>query len=70
MEGSDRLFRVARVLARAIDLFDGDREAALEWLTKPQRALGDAVPLDLAATELGAHEVEALALRLEHGVFS
>jgi putative toxin-antitoxin system antitoxin component (TIGR02293 family) len=67
---SDHLLRAARVFSRAIDLFEGDREAALEWLSEPQPAFGGAIPLDLAATELGAREVEALALRLEHGVFS
>jgi len=69
-EESDRLLRAARVFYRAIDLFEGDRDAALDWLTDPQAAFGGAIPLDLAATELGAREVEALALRLEHGVFS
>ena len=69
-EESDRLLRAARVFSRAIDLFNGDREAALGWLTQPVLAFGGAVPLDLATTELGAREVEALVLRLEHGVFS
>ena len=70
MEESDRLLRAARVFSRAADLFEGDRDAALKWLTDPQPAFGGAVPLDLAVTELGAREVEALVLRLEHGVFS
>jgi putative toxin-antitoxin system antitoxin component (TIGR02293 family) len=69
-EESDRLLRAARVFARAIDLFEGDREAALEWLSEPQTALGGAVPLDFARSEVGAREVESLALRLEHGVYS
>lgn len=70
MEESDRLLRAARVFSGAIDLFAGDREAALDWLTEPQMAFGGALPLDLAVTELGAREVEALVIRLEHGVFS
>ncbi len=69
-EESDRLLRAARVFSRAIDLFEGDHQAALEWLTKPQPAFGGSVPLELATTELGAREVEALIFRLEHGVFS
>jgi putative toxin-antitoxin system antitoxin component (TIGR02293 family) len=67
---SDRLLRAARVFGRALDLFDGDRDAALEWLSEPQIALGGSVPLDVARTEVGAHEVELLALRIEHGVYS
>ena len=65
---SDRLFRAARVFARALDLFEGDRDAARSWLMEPQRALGGCVPLELAATDVGTREVENLIGRLEHGV--
>ena len=67
---SDRLLRAARVLDRAIALFDGDRKAALEWLGSPLRALGGESPLDVATTDLGARQVENLIGRLEHGVYS
>ena len=67
---SDRLLRVSRIFARAIELFEGDDKAARHWLSAPQRALGGTVPLALAKTELGALEVERLIGRLEHGVFS
>jgi putative toxin-antitoxin system antitoxin component (TIGR02293 family) len=69
-EESDRLLRVARVFGKALELFEGDPESAREWLSSPQPALGGAVPLDMARTDIGAREVEALAGRLEHGVFS
>ncbi|HUE83268.1 MAG TPA: antitoxin Xre/MbcA/ParS toxin-binding domain-containing protein [Pyrinomonadaceae bacterium] len=67
---SDRLLRVSRVFAKAIELFEGDHRAAVRWLSEPQRALGGAVPLTLAKSELGALEVERLIGRMEHGVFS
>lgn len=67
-EESDRLFRAARVFARALDLFEGDRGAARTWLMQPQRALAGKVPLELATTDVGAREVENLIGRLEHGV--
>jgi putative toxin-antitoxin system antitoxin component (TIGR02293 family) len=67
---SDRLLRVSRVFARAIELFEGDHRAAGRWLSVPQRALGGVVPLRMAKTELGTLEVERLIGRLEHGVFS
>jgi len=67
---SDRLLRAARVVASALSLFDGDRDAALEWLSKPQLALGGAIPFEMAQTEIGAREVETLTYRLEHGVYS
>ena len=69
-EESDRLLRVSRVFGKALELFEGDPRSAREWLSAPQRALGGAVPLDMARTDIGAREVEALVGRLEHGVFS
>lgn len=67
---SDRILRVSRVFAAAIELFEGDAVAARRWLLQKQKALGEKKPLDLLGTELGAREVEALIGRLEHGVFS
>lgn len=69
-EESDRLLRVSRVFGNAIALFEGDTEAARRWLSSRQRALGGAVPLGMAKTEIGAREVESLIGRLEHGIFS
>jgi len=67
---SDRVLRASRLFARAQDLFDGDQEAARGWLMKPQRALGGAIPLEIAKTEVGAREVERIIGRLEQGVFT
>ena len=67
---SDRLFRAARLFARALELFDGNRDAASEWLTTAQPALGGSAPITLARTDFGTREVERLIGRLEHGVFS
>jgi putative toxin-antitoxin system antitoxin component (TIGR02293 family) len=69
-EESDRLVRVSRLFARAVELFDGDAEAARKWLSGSQPSLGGAVPLELARTELGAREVETAIGRIEHGVLS
>jgi putative toxin-antitoxin system antitoxin component (TIGR02293 family) len=67
---SDRLLRASRLFAQALELFEGDRDAALAWLMAEQPALGRATPLDLARTEVGSREIERLMTRLEHGVFS
>src|SRR2546428_9070811 len=67
---SDRLLRASRLFGKTLELFEGDRDAATEWLTTAQPALGGTVPLDLAKSEVGAREVERLVGRLEHGVFS
>ncbi len=65
----DRLYRCARLFALAESVFE-DMEAAVAWLKTPQRALDDTVPLDLAATDIGAREVETLLGRIEHSVYS
>jgi len=67
---SDRLLRASRLFAQALELFEGDRAAAVGWLMAAQSALGHATPLDLARTDVGSREVERLITRLEHGVFS
>ncbi|MGH7650541.1 MAG: type II RES/Xre toxin-antitoxin system antitoxin [Gemmatimonadaceae bacterium] len=67
-EESDRLARFSRVFARAIELFEGNPDAAREWLTKPVHALGGKEPLELTSTDAGAIEVERLIGRLEHGI--
>jgi putative toxin-antitoxin system antitoxin component (TIGR02293 family) len=65
---SDRLARVSRLFARALELFEGDVAGARDWLSKPQAALGDRVPLELVTTDIGAQEVERLIGRLEYGI--
>jgi putative toxin-antitoxin system antitoxin component (TIGR02293 family) len=67
---SERLLRVSGVFEKAVDLFEGDVDAARRWLTRPNGELGDCTPLDFARTEIGAREVEDLIGRLEHGVFT
>jgi putative toxin-antitoxin system antitoxin component (TIGR02293 family) len=65
---SERILRVARLVARAMDVLDG-LENARTWLTEPARGLGGERPLAFADTEPGAREVERLLIRLEHGVY-
>lgn len=67
-EESDRLLRASRVFGRALELFEGDADAAREWLLDRQLLLGGLVPLELATTDVGALEVERLIGRLEHGI--
>ena|SRR5438270_10677137 len=69
-EESDRLVAAARLLSKALDLFEGNADAARGWLLAPQLALAGAIPLDIAKTETGAREVEILIDRLEQGIFS
>lgn len=66
---SDRLFRVARIVALAIEVLEGEA-AALHWLKRPQIGLGGRVPLTMLTTDPGRDQVEKLLLRIEHGVYS
>lgn len=66
-EQSDRLVRVARVLANAEDTFC-DRQKAATWLRRPTTALAGEKPLELLDTDEGAREVEALLGRIGHGL--
>lgn len=65
---SDRLLRASRIFGRALELFEGDDQAARDWLMGEQLALGGRVPLELSRSEVGAREVESLIGRLEHGI--
>lgn len=66
---SDRVYRFARITARAVDVL-GNREKAARWLQKPNRALGNEIPLRLLDTDLGTRQVETILGRIEHGVYS
>jgi putative toxin-antitoxin system antitoxin component (TIGR02293 family) len=66
---SDRLLRVARIAALAIEVLE-DEARARGWLKRAQIGLGGRAPLSLLATDLGCAEVEQLLLRIEHGVYA
>ena len=66
---SDRLIRVARVGAHAVEVL-GTEERAAAWLHRPNRALGNRPPLDLLSTDLGTKQVDEVLSRTEHGVIS
>jgi len=67
---SDSLARHSSLLSQAVTVFDGDEEAAKQWLSCPQVGLGNAVPLDLAQTSFGYREAEKLLTRIDHGAYA
>jgi putative toxin-antitoxin system antitoxin component (TIGR02293 family) len=67
---SDSLARHAGLLDQAVRVFDGDGDAARQWLNCPQVGLGDAVPLECARTSFGFREVEKLLTRIDRGVYA
>lgn len=68
---SERMVRIARVHALAVDLF-GDEAAAQTWLNAPGAYVPGAAavsPYKLSVTDSGARLVEELLLRTAHGMF-
>jgi putative toxin-antitoxin system antitoxin component (TIGR02293 family) len=66
-EESERVYRYARLFERAVEVL-GSEEKARTWLKKKQWALGSRIPLEIARYEPGAHEVQNLLGRIEHGI--
>jgi putative toxin-antitoxin system antitoxin component (TIGR02293 family) len=69
-EEADKAVRVARVTARAQQVFAGQPEYAAAWLRERKSSLGDRTPLQLLATESGALVVEEQLIGIEHGMFA
>ena len=66
---SDRLYRLARIVARAIEVF-GDESEAKQWLNEPKLALQGQTPLEVISTEPGVQQVDIMLGRIEHGIFA
>jgi len=67
LEESNRVSRVARIWAQAVETF-GAADKARRWLRKPIRQFGGRTPMEMLETELGAHQVEMLLGRIAHGL--
>lgn len=63
---SDRLYRLARIVALAKHYLGEDAKAS-RWLRRPNRALGGSAPLELIDTEPGARAVENVLGRIAYG---
>jgi putative toxin-antitoxin system antitoxin component (TIGR02293 family) len=66
---SDRLYRLARLLALAHQNL-GDAARASRWFKRTNRALGGLAPIAAIDTELGARQVENLLGRIAYGGIS
>lgn len=64
---SDRLYRIASILALATETL-GSREKAVRWLHKPNRTLSGDTPLSRLDTQIGYEQVEDVLFRIEHGI--
>jgi putative toxin-antitoxin system antitoxin component (TIGR02293 family) len=68
-EESDRMVRLARVLALAKETL-GDMEKAGRWLQTSNRALEGDRPFDRLDTDAGVRSVEQILGRIAYGVYS
>jgi putative toxin-antitoxin system antitoxin component (TIGR02293 family) len=68
-EESAKIVRLARVVARAAEVFEG-LDTSLNWLKSPNASLSGATPLSLLDTDIGAETVLDTLGRIEHGVFA
>lgn len=63
---SERLDRIATVSQQAEEVFE-NRDAAAQWMSKPNKALGGNTPILLCETEIGAKQVRRVLHALEWG---
>ena len=64
---SDRLYRLARILAHADQVFE-DAEESADWIRTPNASLGKEQPLALLDTDIGVQRVDEVLGRIEHGI--
>jgi len=66
---SDRVVRVARILALATDVLE-NRSHAVAWLREPSDVLSGRTPLQAISSDFGAEKVTNLLHQMEYGVYS
>ncbi len=67
-EQSNRTWKFAEILAKASEVFGGQRDAE-EWLSEPAIGLDGRKPIDLLATAAGTELVEVYLGQIEYGVY-
>lgn len=68
-EETDRLVRVARIVALANNVF-GDPRKALLWLRTESERMGGRRPLSMLRTDAGGRLVESRLWQLDEGIFA
>ncbi|MFQ5985544.1 MAG: antitoxin Xre/MbcA/ParS toxin-binding domain-containing protein [Alphaproteobacteria bacterium] len=64
---SEKAERLARVFATAEEAYR-NKDKAHRWLRAPNPELDGKTPLEIAATELGARQVETILWQIAHGI--
>ena len=68
VEQSNRIWRFAKILGRAIDVL-GSKEEAEMWMNQPAFGLENRKPIDLLASAPGAEAVQDYLTRVEYGIY-
>jgi putative toxin-antitoxin system antitoxin component (TIGR02293 family) len=68
-EETDRMVRVARIVALADGIF-GDHSKALLWLRTEDDRIGGRRPLSMLQTDAGGRLIESMLWRIDEGVYS
>ncbi|HEX8469352.1 MAG TPA: antitoxin Xre/MbcA/ParS toxin-binding domain-containing protein [Allosphingosinicella sp.] len=68
-EQSGRAWKLAEVVAKAIEVF-GSQEEAEQWLDRPAIGLNQNRPIELLSTTAGTEVVEQYLERMEYGVYA
>jgi putative toxin-antitoxin system antitoxin component (TIGR02293 family) len=66
---SDRLVRIARILALAVAVLE-NHDNAVAWLREPSDALRGRSPLAAIATDPGVEKVSNMLYQMEHGMYA
>lgn len=66
---SDRLVRLARILALAENVLES-HENAVAWLREPSDAFIGRTPLELMTTDIGAEKVTNMLYQMEYGIYA
>ncbi len=64
---SERVERLARVYATALDVWDDDDDTR-QFLFAPHAMLNQQRPIDIAFTELGARQIEQILTNIKYGL--
>jgi putative toxin-antitoxin system antitoxin component (TIGR02293 family) len=68
-EETDRMVRVARIVALADEVF-GDHSKALLWLRTGDDRIGGRRPLSFLRTDAGGRLIESMLWQIDEGVYS
>lgn len=68
-EESEKTVRVARIFIEAMEVL-GSEEKARTWLKRPNKALGNQLPIQCLDSDLGTEQVIDILGRIREGVYS